>query len=52
MSSENVIDREFWNLMKIKDGWEKIVISNDDLFVDNYEWIKHYNILDWLWNID
>ncbi len=51
LSSEKVIDREFWNLMKIKDWWEKIVISNDELFIDNYEWIKHYNILDWLKNM-
>jgi len=48
LSSDKVIDREFWNLMKIKDWWEKIVISNDELFIDNYEGIKHYNILDWI----
>lgn len=48
LSSNEVIEREFWNLIKIKDWWEKIVISNDELFVDNYEWITHYNILDWL----
>lgn len=52
LSSEKVIEREFWNLMKIKDWWKKIVISWDILFSDNYEWIKHYNILEWLKNID
>lgn len=52
LSDEKVIEREFWNLLKIKDWWQKIVISNDRLFVNNYEWIKHYNILDWLKNIE
>ncbi|MBS8122305.1 ATP-binding protein [Candidatus Vampirococcus lugosii] len=52
LSDEKVIDREFGNLMKIKDGWEKIVISSDNLFVNNYEGIKHYNILDWLQNME
>lgn len=48
LSDKKVIDREFWNLLSIKDWWQKIVISSDNLFVNNYEWIKHYNILDWL----
>lgn len=52
LSDDKVIEREFWNLLSIKDWWEKIVISNDNLFVNNYEWIKHYNILDWLKNMD
>lgn len=52
LSDEKVIEREFWNLLKIKDWWQKIVISNDRLFVNNYEWIKHYNILDWLENME
>ncbi len=52
LSDEKVIEREFWNLLSIKDWWGKIVISNDNLFVNNYEWIKHYNILDWLKEMD
>lgn len=52
LENEKVINREFWNLLSIKDWREKIVISNDRLFVNNYEWIKHYNILDWLKSMD
>ena len=52
LSSKQVIEREFWNLLSIKDNYEKIVISSDRLFVNNYEWIKHYNILEWLKNMD
>ena len=52
LSNEQVIAREFWNLLNIKDWWKKIVISSDKLFTNNYEWIKHYNILDWLKNMD
>ena len=48
LSDENVIEREFWNLTKIKDNYEKIVVSYDSLFVNNYEWIKHINIKDFL----
>jgi len=48
LSSEKVTDREFWNLLSIKDWREKIVLSSDKLFVNNYEWIKYYNILEWL----
>ena len=51
LSDEKVIEREFWNLLSIKDWWEKIVISNDRLFVNNYEWVKHFNILEWLKNM-
>ncbi len=51
LSDDKIIEREFWNLLKIKDWWEKIVISSDKLFTNNYEWIKQYNILDWLKNM-
>ncbi len=44
LSSEKVIEREFGNLMKIKDNYEKIVVSYDNLFTNNYEWVKHLNI--------
>lgn len=48
LSEQKVIDREFWNLLKIKDNYEKIVLSFDDFMWVNYEWIKHYNIIDFL----
>jgi len=48
LSDKKVIEREFWNLLKIKDGWEKIVVSYDNLFTNKYEGIKHINIKDFL----
>lgn len=45
LSSESVIEREFGNLQKINDSYEKIVISLDDLSFGNKEGIKH--ILAW-----
>ena len=44
ISDESVLDREFWNLLKIKDNYEKIVLSLDDILVKDYKWIKHFNI--------
>lgn len=41
LSSQKVIDREFGNLLSIKDNHEKFVISLDDLKYSNYEGIKH-----------
>lgn len=41
LSSEKVIAREFGNLEKIDDSYEKIVITMDDLSLGNKEGIKH-----------
>lgn len=43
LSSKEVIEREYWNLRKIKNSFEKIVISLDEikLPIDDY-WIKHF----------
>ncbi len=48
LSSEKVIEREFGNLLKIKDNYEKIVVSMDESFGNTYEGIKNVNILDFL----
>jgi predicted AAA+ superfamily ATPase len=48
LSSEKVIEREFWNLLKIPDNYEKIVVSMDESFWNTYKWIKNINILDFL----
>ncbi len=48
LSDEKVIEREFGNLLKIKDNFEKVVVSMDNLFVDDYKGIKHMNIKDFL----
>ena len=41
LSSKKVIDREFGNLLLIKDNYEKFVVSLDDLKFSNYQGIKH-----------
>ena len=48
LSDKNVIDREFGNLLKIKDNYPKIVISADKFKVQTYKGIKHINIIDFL----
>jgi len=48
LSSEKVIEREFWNLLKIDDNYEKIVLSLDDFPSSDYKWIKHYNLIDYI----
>lgn len=48
LSSDDIIKREFWNLLDIKDNYEKIVVSMDESFWNTYKWIKNINILDFL----
>ncbi len=48
LSDQKVIDREFGNLLKIKDNFPKIVISSDKFKVQTYQGIKHINIVDFL----
>ena len=48
LSDQKVIDREFGNLLKIKDNFPKIVISSDKFKVQTYQGIKHINIIDFL----
>ncbi len=38
---DNVINREYWNLEKIKDNWPKYVISMDEINIPKKEWITH-----------
>jgi len=47
LSSEDVFIREFGNLMKIKDNYEKIVVSADQ-FATDYKGIRHIFINDFL----
>jgi predicted AAA+ superfamily ATPase len=39
--SDDIREREYWNLEKIVDNWEKFVISMDDVDFWVSEWIKH-----------
>ncbi len=50
LADEKVIDREFGNLLSIKDNYEKIVVSMDQLPFTNFKGIKHYNLLEFLNN--
>jgi hypothetical protein len=36
-----VIDREFGNLLQIKDNHEKVVVSLDEMKFSDYEGIRH-----------
>jgi predicted AAA+ superfamily ATPase len=48
LSNQKIIDREFWNLLKIKDNYEKIVLSLDDFITSGYMWVKHYNLIEYI----
>ncbi|NOZ34233.1 MAG: ATP-binding protein [Chlorobi bacterium] len=48
LSDQKVIDREFGNLLKIKDNFPKFVISSDKFNVQTYQGIKHINIINFL----
>lgn len=48
IESEVTKNREFWNLLEIKDNYEKIVLSLDDFIDWDYLWIKHYNLIDYI----
>jgi predicted AAA+ superfamily ATPase len=47
LPDEKVREREFGNLLKINDNYEKIVVSSDE-FADNYKGIRHIHINDFL----
>lgn len=44
---EKVKEREFGNLLKINDNYEKIVVSSDE-FLTDYKGIKHINLREFL----
>ncbi|SEK98922.1 ATP-binding protein [Ruminococcus albus] len=48
MTSESVRNRELAPLMKIRDNYEKIVLSLDTGLESSFEGIKSLNVLDWL----
>ena len=48
MTSESVRNRELSPLMKIRDNYEKIVLSLDTGLENSFEGIKSLNVLDWL----
>ncbi len=49
LNEQNVIDREFGNLLKIKnDASPKIVVSYDTLKFDDFQGVKHVRLIDFL----
>ncbi len=48
LDEQKTIDREFGNLLKIKDNYPKFVITNDKFMGNTLHGIKHINIHDFL----
>ena len=48
LSREDTIEREFGNLLKIKDNYPKIVVSGERSFENSYEGVQHVYIRDFL----
>jgi len=48
LTSKKVIDREFGNLLKIKDNYPKYVISMDEYVKGDFKGVKHLNLIDFL----
>ncbi len=47
LADKSTIEREFWVFEKLWDNYKKIVLSLDEFFTSNYNWIEHKNIIDW-----
>ena len=52
ISTEKVKQREFGNLLLVKDNYPKYVVSLDEYLIGNYEGIKHLHLREFLENID
>ncbi|MEA3450462.1 MAG: ATPase, partial [Bacteroidota bacterium] len=50
ITDDKVKEREFGNLLKIDDNWQKIVVSTDEFTLKNYKGIKHLNLKEFLTN--
>ena len=48
LDEQKTIEREFGNLLKIKDNYPKFVITNDLFFGNTYQGIQHMNLRDFL----
>ena len=48
LASEKVKEREFGNLLLIKDNYPKIVVSLDSVLIGSYKGIKHMHLRDFL----
>lgn len=52
MTAKETFEREMRSLEKIRDNYEKIVLTTDVLTVGNYNGIKVKNLMDWLLETD
>lgn len=52
LHSQETINREFGNLLKIKDNHRKIVLSMDEFAQGNIEGVEHMHVLDFLQQFD
>ena len=50
--TEKVKQREFGNLLLVKDNYPKYVVSLDEYLIGNFEGIKHLHLKEFLENID
>ena len=48
MTAQTTFDREMGSFNRIKDNYEKIILTLDRFTLGNYEGIKVINVLDWL----
>lgn len=48
MTAQSTFDREMAPLIRVKDNYEKIILTLDHFTAGNYEGIKIKNVLDWL----
>lgn len=48
IADDSVREREFGNLLSIKDNWRKIVVSLDKYSLKNYEGIEHLHLREFL----
>ncbi len=48
LESEKTIEREFGNLLKIKDNYTKMVVTMDPHFENSYQGIRHVSIREFL----
>lgn len=52
IAEQQTHDREFGNLLAIKDNWPKYVISSDEMIGGSFEGIKHIHIREFLTRTD
>lgn len=48
LNDEKTVNREFGNMLQIKDNYEKIVVSMDKIATTDFKGIKHFTLLDFL----